>query len=203
MNTGGRVVIELFDKEDPHPVSLRKPSPGLGQSWKEEQPIWCSIQCCRRSQTLNLCVQNLLRSAGHNVESVMGQLWDKPCPISSTAQPSNVTVLRGTGNKRRRQRKRVDLAAAVLEVFPDADFAYVTSILKKSRNAVDIVVEQMAEKPYPKTSLELPLASSSVLGVLVEMETRKWQFDFMSTESFQATTRYKVEAEQQISFDCK
>lgn len=89
---------------------------------------------------------------------------------------------------------------AVLEIFPDAELAFIQNLLLENPNSTEGVISYLAENPsYPKATK----TPSSSLTVEMESEDTKWKYDYMSTESFQPMEIYREQAAAQLLVDCK
>ena len=92
---------------------------------------------------------------------------------------------------------------SVLEVFPDAELSHVKRLLCRHNNKADVVIAILAENSYPKVDLKPVARGPEVTVEMIKNNSKEWQYDFMSTESFQPECAYVIDAELQLLFDCK
>jgi TRIAD3 protein (E3 ubiquitin-protein ligase RNF216) len=88
----------------------------------------------------------------------------------------------------------------VLEVFPDADLEHIRQMLLQLAGSVPGVLTHLAENSYPKTKQDASLRISHSTTV-VRLDRKKFQHDYMSSESFAPTALYVTQSSNELLSD--
>jgi TRIAD3 protein (E3 ubiquitin-protein ligase RNF216) len=85
----------------------------------------------------------------------------------------------------------------VLEVFPDADLEHIKQMLLQHAGSVPGVLTHLAENSYPKTKQDPSLRATNN-STVVRLDRKKFQHDYMSSESFAPTNFYVAQSVNQL-----
>jgi hypothetical protein len=92
----------------------------------------------------------------------------------------------------------------VLEVFPDADLQHVVQILGQYSGDVPHALAHLAENTYPKSkepTSSLRTRTNTQTTAVVRLDRKKYQHDYMSSESFHPTALYMAQSWNQLLHD--